>query len=181
MSWTAEELAVLKRAADEGLSSGTIASRLPGKSRNAVIGMLRRGDGKYGRLLGQPVNQARGRATPKTGQPPKRRYKPARTIVPVAPPIAPAASPVEILFASPPCTHFTVPVKEPPAPNLPAPVPITFLDAVMTDRCLHFACDWNAPDGPDMPVCGAERARDVPHTRYCRRHLRSERQPRVAA
>ncbi|MCA0027365.1 MULTISPECIES: GcrA family cell cycle regulator [unclassified Mesorhizobium] len=180
MSWTAEELAVLKRAADEGLSSGTIASRLPGKSRNAVIGMLRRGDGKYGRLLGQPVNQARGRATPMTGQPPKRRYKPARTIVPVAPPIA-AASPVEIHFTSPPCTHFTVPAKVEAPANVAAVVPIPFLQAVMTDCCLHFACSWDAPDGPDMPVCGAERARDVPHTRYCRRHLASERQSRVAA
>lgn len=199
MSWSAEELDVLKRRADEGLSAKRIAEHLPNRSRNAVIGMLRRGDGKYGTLQGQPKNEAIGRATPKTDIPPKRPYRP---VGPAAPSIEvpagadisssrvefsmpwPPTSPVELLFVSPDCVSYSKPaVVEAPVDvaNLPAPLPITFLAAVMTDRCLHYACDWFAPDGPDMPVCGAERAQDVLHTRYCRRHLISQRQPRVAA
>lgn len=178
MSWSAEELAALRNLAGQGLSALQISKRLPGdRSRNAVIGMLRRGKGKYGELKGQPKNQAIGRATPKTEEPPKRKYRPVRPAAIMDPP---PVAPVEILFASPDCVHFS----KPPAieklveivPNLPATLPITFLQAVMTNRCLHYACAPYDPDGPDMPVCGAERAAEPLHTRYCRRHLIAKRQ-----
>ncbi|MER9870246.1 GcrA family cell cycle regulator [Mesorhizobium sp. M0136] len=164
--WSTEDLQALRDLAGQGLSAAQIAASLPGdRSRNAVIGKLKRGKGRLGQLLGQPKNQAIGRATPKTEKPPKRKYRPVRRIV-NAPSIE---APVERLF------------EAEPVANLPATLPMTFLDAVMTNRCLHFACDWFAPGGPDMPVCGAERAQEVLETRYCRRHLLSERQPRVAA
>ncbi|MER8811431.1 GcrA family cell cycle regulator [Mesorhizobium sp. M0965] len=164
-AWTDADLRALRDLAGQGLSALQISKRLPGDhSRNAVIGKLARAKGKFGQLLGQPKNQAIGRATPKTETLPKRKYRPVRRIV-NAPSIE---APVERLF------------KAEPVANLPATLPMTFLDAVMTNRCLHYACDWFAPGGPDMPVCGAERA-DVLETRYCRRHLASERQPRVAA
>ncbi|MER8427797.1 GcrA family cell cycle regulator [Mesorhizobium sp. M1403] len=164
--WSAADLQALRDLAGQGLSAAQIAARLPGDhSRNAVIGKLQRGKGKFGQLLGQPKNQAIGRATPKTETPPKRRYRPVRRVV-AAPSVEPP--PIERLF------------KTEPVANLPATLPITFLAAVMANRCLHYAGDWFAPGVPDMPVCGAERA-DVLETRYCRRHLMSERQPRVAA
>ncbi|MER9182966.1 GcrA family cell cycle regulator [Mesorhizobium sp. M0767] len=154
--WSADDLQALRELAGQGLSAAQIAARLPGeRSRNAVIGKLKRGNGKLGQLRGPRKNQASGRATPKTETPPKRKYRPV---------IVAKASPVEIA----------------PAPaavaNLPATLPITFLQAVMTDRCLHYAGAPYDPDGPDMPVCGAERAAEPLHTRYCRRHLIAKRQ-----
>ncbi|RWB96467.1 MAG: hypothetical protein EOQ56_25420 [Mesorhizobium sp.] len=174
--WTAEELKALHDLAGQGLSALQISKRLPtGRSRNAVIGKLMRGKGKYGQLTGQPKNQAIGRATPKTETPPKRKYRPVRRVTGIAPPIAPA-SPVELLFTSPDCKHFSKPAEVKVVANLPATLPITFLEAVMTDRCLHYAGAPYDPDGPDMPVCGAPRAHDVLETRYCRRHLIAKRQ-----
>ncbi|RWD33909.1 MAG: hypothetical protein EOS34_17225 [Mesorhizobium sp.] len=159
--WTAEELKALHDLAGQGLSALQISKRLPtGRSRNAVIGKLMRGKGKYGQLMGQPKNQAIGRATPKTEQPVKRKYRPVRPVF-KAPPIE---TPVERLF------------EAEPVANLPATLPITFLEAVMTNRCLHYAGNPFDPDGPDMPVCGAARAPDVLETRYCRRHLIAKRQ-----
>ncbi|MER8478407.1 GcrA family cell cycle regulator [Mesorhizobium sp. M1163] len=168
--WSAEDLQMLRDLAGQGLSAAQIAARLPGqRSRNAVIGKLKRGKGTFGALLGQPKNHAIGRATPKTEKPVKRKYHPVRPVMAVTP-----ASPVELLFTSPDCTHFSKPIEV--VPNLPATLPITFLQAVMTDRCLHYAGAPYDPDGPDMPVCGAERAAEPLHTRYCRRHLIAKRQ-----
>lgn len=165
MSWTLQELAILKARAAEGLSAGKIADCLPGKSRNAVIGMLRRGDGLYGALQGRPKNEARGRVAmskadntaAKLKPRPKRDFKGDRAAAKVVP-VEPAPPLVD------------------PVANLPAPLPITFLDAVMKKRCLHYVGDWLSPDGPGMPVCGAERAQNVIETRYCRRHLLAQRQ-----
>ncbi|WP_292487775.1 GcrA family cell cycle regulator [Mesorhizobium sp.] len=174
--WSAADLQALRDLAGQGLSAAQIAARLPGeRSRNAVISKLKRGKGTFGALLGQPKNQAIGRATPKTETPPKRKYRPVRRVTGIAPPIAPA-SPVELLFRSPDCTHFSKPAEVKVVANLPATLPITFLEAVMTDRCLHYAGSPFDPDGPDMPVCGAARARGVLGTRYCRRHLTLQRQ-----
>ena len=65
------------------------------------------------------------------------------------------------------------PADPPAAPNLPALLPITFLQAVMTDRCLYFVGDPFCPDGPDMPVCGGWRAEyGGRENRYCRLHVR---------
>lgn len=215
MRWTAEELAVLKLRAGEGLSAGQIAQFLPGRSRNAVIGMLRRGEGKYGRLLGEPSNRAACAAQAVNHAPARLKPKPVRDFVGK---LAvervteiPAMTPVDILFISPDCPGHARPligaVRSNPeakasedngstaisreeagtavtgdasrarggagtAPsNLPATLPMTFLQAALTDRCLYFVCDWYDPDGPDMPVCGAPRAANVVGTRYCRRHL----------
>ncbi|RUV98287.1 hypothetical protein EOA88_00160 [Mesorhizobium sp. M5C.F.Ca.IN.020.14.1.1] len=160
--WSAADLQALRDLAGQGLSAAQIAARLPGeRSRNAVISKLKRGKGSFGALLGQPKNQAIGRATPKTETPPKRKYRPVRRVIAIAPPIE---APIERLF------------ETEPVANLPATLPITFLEAVMTDRCLHYAGSPFDPDGPDMPVCGAARARDVLGTRYCRLHLIAKRQ-----
>ncbi|MDX8513564.1 GcrA family cell cycle regulator [Mesorhizobium captivum] len=200
MSWTSEELAVLKLRADQGLSAGQIAAYLPDKSRNAVIGMLKRGNGRYGRLQGQPTNHAIGRATRQPPSPSAANGSPAARRALLSTPtrgeealVLPPVSPVEALFVSPPCTHFSraadeiaalgrdpdLVVREIAAErkaieaaeiHLPATLPIAFLDAVMRNRCLYFAGEWQTPDGPDMPVCGAERAAEPIETRYCRRH-----------
>lgn len=52
--------------------------------------------------------------------------------------------------------------------------PVPFLEAVDAGGCLFFAGDPMAPDGPDMPVCGAPRDPDAARdNRYCRYHNRS--------
>lgn len=48
-----------------------------------------------------------------------------------------------------------------------------FAEAMTLDRCLHFVGDWLTPDGPDMPVCGAERSLSAYPIPYCARHARS--------
>jgi hypothetical protein len=202
MSWTAEELAVLKARADEGLSSGQIAAFLPAKSRNAVIGMLKRGEGKYGALLGQPRNQARGRAVaPRVEKAattlkarPARDFKGdralARAKIAKTIPEAKASEDngsiandhVDQVGTAAPGDASRARGGADTAPsNLPAPLPRTFLDAMLAGRCLHYVGDPFGPDGPDMPVCGAERAQNVIETRYCRRHLIGERLARAVA
>jgi hypothetical protein len=54
--------------------------------------------------------------------------------------------------------------------------PTTFLDAVNADRCLYFADNPMSEDGPDMPVCGAERAHEPANTRYCPYHVKRQGQ-----
>lgn len=194
MSWTTAELKVLKLRANEGLSASQIAAYLPGKSRNAVIGMLRRGKGRYGDLKGQPKNHAIGRATPTaTPAPVVLKPKPERDFTghraaqknSVAKASedngrtsargAPMAGEASRLDAGR-TASATSEIKDAtagetaPVSNLPAALPITFLDAVVRHRCLYFAGDWYGADGPDMPVCGAERSAEPLETRYCRRH-----------
>lgn len=66
------------------------------------------------------------------------------------------------------------PIPEPPAHPMP------FSQAVDEERCLWFAGEAYGPNGPDMPVCGGERA-DIPGTRYCLHHLRRQAQDKAAA
>lgn len=54
--------------------------------------------------------------------------------------------------------------------SLPAVLPMTFGEAVDRGRCLWFTCAPMDPSGPDMPVCGAERAVHAPASRYCAHH-----------
>lgn len=162
--WTQADEDRLKDLADGTLSATEIAARLGGVSRNAVIGKIMRGKGQFGRLA--PRARAGERAAASRQRPsgekskrspralPGARDKAAGAVSAPAPAAAPAPSP---------CV---------PLPRAVAPVlrPMSFLEAVMRGRCLFFACDPYAPDGPDMPVCGHERA-ELHNTRYCRRHL----------
>lgn len=167
--WTHAELSRMLALTRQGLSAGQIAARLnhefdTGRSRNAVIGKLMRGNGQFGRLQREP-----GYAPPPATRTPPREPKakpvcrppvPAVALAVPAPLQAPAARPV----------------------NLPAPVPMPFLEAMFADRCLHFVGDPLGPGGPAMPVCGAERAQSAPvHNRYCARHLAGVARPREVA
>ena len=154
--WQEDEVARMRALAGQGMSAGQIAARLKiefgtGRSRSAVVGKIMRGNGQFGRLLG------RSGSAKQTLERPQRRARvetpqPSAAIKPQAVPPRPA----------------------PPVANLPAPLPISFLDAMFSDRCLHFVGDPLGPSGPDMPVCGAERAQFAPaHSRYCARHLAS--------
>lgn len=174
--WTPEIDAQLKALADEGLSASQIAARL-GRSRSSVIGRVFRLNGKVV-LRGQsfrdrPKQQA---SSVKASRSP-RRASPYSS-----PPSAPRS--VTARRAKPPVAPPAGAAPSPAAPALPSALslvlrPMPFLAAVEKNRCLWFACDPFAPGGPDMPVCGHERA-DMPNVRYCPRHLAGQVQERAA-
>ena len=168
----------------EGLSAGQISgllSRLRGAavSRNAIIGLVHRNA-----ALAAIGFERRGpRRTPNSvaPRPAAARSKPTARTDPRPAMAGPSA--VERLFgapAAPGAPGASVAPVAPPGPVAPAaaraerqavaPPPIGFLEAVDRGRCLFFAGDPLGESGPDMPVCGAERAHDLANTRYCRRH-----------
>ncbi len=158
-AWTSEELDVLKLLAAKGLTASQIAARLGnGRSRNAVIGKMERDKiilANARSRLHRPTKTAKPK--PARAKLPSRRSRPGGATSPVATPVASA------------------PIVE--VPNLPATLPMTFVDAMFAGRCLHFVGDPYGVDGPMMPVCGAERAYDdTGQQRFCTRHIRSSRQ-----
>lgn len=145
--WTPDRERLLADLVAGNLSAKTIAASL-GCSRNAVIGKVLRGKGRFGRLSGWSAPGERKR--------PEARRRAAACPAPAMPAARPEPRP-----AMPPL---------PPSASLVL-APITFDRAVDEGRCLYFACDPYAPSGPDMPVCGHERAWDAPPlNRYCARH-----------
>lgn len=140
----------------DGLSGNQIATRFSREfrpvTRNAIMGVLHRN-----KMLKGKGRQATASRPPRVPRAPKA--PPIKTAIrrPPVPSGAAAFNPGYVPLAQ---TASLV------------PLPITFLDAVNANRCLFFATDPFSPDGPDMPVCGAERpmwgSRD---NRYCARHL----------
>lgn len=169
-AWTEPEMARLKELVEKEMSASQIAAALcrefgSGRTRNSVIGKIKRGNGRWGRLA-------------REGRAPNRR--PLRPAVPArSRPVAVSAqSPSPVPVPAPPPQPVDGPVVpvDPPAP-LPATAPMRFIDAVFADRCLHFVGDPLGPDGPDMPVCGAERAQHAHRdNRYCSLHIASGRE-----
>jgi GcrA cell cycle regulator len=170
--WNEERLARLKELAGQGYSAGQIASLLGrefggGVTRNAVVGKLLRGQGRYGSL--QTLTRVPARVS-RTGAATPPKAAPVRHSSASRAAGAPAGRRNDAGLRSKPRPAAVVPV------NLPAPLPIGFFEAVETGRCLHFIGDPMGPGGPDMPVCGAERAQGAPAAnRYCVRHLFSAR------
>lgn len=160
--WTEDMDARLIELMKAGETS-SVAAKALGVTRNAVIGRVRRLQKwgtpiKFGENSGfraKPGSIADQRTKKVRGGTPRKVMRPARAAeVPVAP-VAPVQQTATI--------H-----------TLPATLPKTFMDAVDHNLCLYFIGDPMGPSGPDMPVCGAERAQGVsPNNRYCRRHLRA--------
>lgn len=148
--WPMEDIDMLQRLVGEGLSAGEIGKRM-GRSRNAIIGKIIRMKGGVGRLARSP--SAAGKMA--------RKQTPAVRMARRAQP-----RPVP-----PPKLVFERPQPYQPVANLPATLPIGFLDAVEGKLCLHFVGDPFGPDGPDMPVCGAARSEAAGDVPYCRRHF----------
>jgi GcrA cell cycle regulator len=146
--WPFEDLQRLRQLVADGFSAGQIGEKM-GRSRNAIIGKILRAD--VGKL-------ARSRGKSNGAAPRKQTMKPVKRRIVAPPQLAPA---------------FERPQVYVPATNLPATLPITFLDAVNAKRCLHYVGDPYSPDGPDMPVCGAERSASAGTVPYCRRHFAS--------
>ncbi len=156
-TWSEEEDRYIRQHTQEGFSASEIASALKGRSRNAVLGRidrLRKADIKAGR---DPIVPARRRGS--TGLRKSAKLPSSSSTRTPHLPSKPSASRRERIPALPPVPMICEGV--------------TFLDAVDRERCLHFIGNPYSPDGPDMPVCGAERA-GVLHTRYCAYHLYSQ-------
>jgi GcrA cell cycle regulator len=183
--WNDQSLARLKELAGQGLSAGRIASLLASEfhepvSRNAVIGKLIRGKGRYGRLQQKapwrsqrPEAEAATAARRLCAAPPEPQgaKRPMRGARQNAPSPSPSRLPAVPAVGSTPLPHIREGEER---FALPAPLPIGFFEAVERGRCLHFVGDPMGPGGPDMPVCGAERAHDAPFAnRYCARHRAS--------
>lgn len=154
--YTDQEISAIGQWLRDGLSASKVAEKLSiarrrEVSRNAIIGIVKRNKALreigFTRKAGEqrPGDNPRRAATPERSAPAVARL-PARRI---------ETPSIELVAA--------------PSPQDRMP----FLAAATSSRCLFFACEVFAPDGPDMPVCGGERQT---HTRkpYCEFHLRAE-------
>lgn len=170
--WTQGEMDRLKALAAEGLSSTQIAFRLnaefrTARTRNSIIAKLDRGKGGLGTLSFKSSRAARAMSKPINTKPaPSAKPRAGKAGAPSPHTKAPAVHSDAscILHLSPPCVGFSVPKKTEPVPveNLPAPLPVAFIDALFADTCLHFVGNPMSEDGPTMPVCGAARGAGCP-------------------
>jgi GcrA cell cycle regulator len=159
INWDDARTAALTRLWAEGLSASSIASRLGGVTRNAVIGKAHRlglsgrrtpSEAKAengGRRSGQGVTATAGER-PQSPKPPVRGASPLRPAVKAAPAPAPR------LAAAP----------------SPEPEPET-LRVVLLELKDHM-CRWPVgdPREADFRFCGRRRVEDRP---YCACHLRA--------
>ncbi len=156
-TWSDAEDRYIREQVAEGASAGQIAQAMKGRSRNAILGRihrLRKADGAADR----PTIVASRRPGSVGSRKSAKLPGSSSTRTPHLP-SKPSASRRERVPALPPVPMICEGV--------------TFLDAVDRERCLHFIGNPYSPDGPDMPVCGAERA-GVLKTRYCAYHLYSQ-------
>ncbi|KQU77727.1 hypothetical protein ASD12_18175 [Mesorhizobium sp. Root102] len=144
--WSQAEIETLRRLAGEGFSASQIGAKM-GRGRNSIIGKIHRLHGDGGRLTRPAGNDRPKREAPRRTRPAPRPPKPVLV--------------------------FERPQVYVPCASLPATLPVAFLDAVTAKKCLHFIGDPFGPDGPDMPVCGAERSEAAGTVPYCRRHFNS--------
>lgn len=154
--WTSEEIEMLRKLVGEGLSAGQISKQM-GRTRNAVIGKIMRQKGAVGRLGNAQGGNHGGR--------------PRKQTLPKSHNVARRAPRPRLVFSATPKPAFERPQPYVAATNLPATLPIAFLDAVDARRCLHYMGDPFGADGPDAPVCGAERSAISGLIPYCRRHM----------
>ncbi len=159
--WSGQETDRLREMVREGLSATEIARKLD-RERNSILGKIHRAKGGLGTLA-----RSRPAGTPRNPQPSRAKAIPKARPAPPAP--------------RPPALPRSLPVRREATPHheasLPATLPVSFVEAVDRGRCLHFVGDPLGPDGPEMPVCGAERT--AAHKRYCLRHARSSVVARV--
>lgn len=168
--WNEERVAALRTHCESGLSASQIAALL-GCTRGAVIGKIFRGKGAFGLLLtpeGRPSTRRRDLNSTASGS------NGARGSDPRTPARGTGAAPA----IAAPVTRQNPVAADPVAALVPAPM--AFEEAVDRGRCLFFAGDPLGPNGPDMPVCGNERAGSL-LSRYCARHLVLQMRERIAA
>lgn len=159
--WTEERIAKAARLWAEGLSITAIAKAVGASSRSGVGGIMNRQRARFPRR-GRPGNLCKGGRRPKpAGTRAEQRDRQRANAARAAERRAKAA---EAKAAAAPA----------PQPALPATLPIRFADAVEHGRCLLFIGDPLGPGGPDMPVCGGERAAEPVRGRYCPYHKRSQ-------
>lgn len=183
MRWEPDMIARAAALWKEGLSYTQIADEF-GCTRGSISGITNRHPDKF--PLRKILQRVRTRKEERSSAAPTlRRAVKAGTAIP---PAVPADVSSASRAAGAPAGRAGVPdarsgsrAAPETVSNLPATLPITYLEAVFSDRCLHFAGDPLGRDGPDMPVCGAARADGVLNTRYCRRHLVSQYRVRDAA
>lgn len=192
--YTEAEIAAIGGWLADGLSATQIAAAFGARfrrhvSRNAIIGIVSRnrrlsaigfaGKPRGGRKAGwQPSTPRRGesgRAAAKTARPSATREaggggagRDGGAGAASKDPLSASPRPAPLPTMGGGADGRQVLLR--PAPLPPASPAITFLEAMFSDRCLFFVDRWDAPAGPDMPVCGAARALAPAETRWCPYH-----------
>ena len=152
LDWDDERIALLTRLWTEGLSASSIASRLGGVTRNAVIGKVHR----LGLSTPAPAPKVKrpAKAADVARRRPPSQSRPVKGASPAQKPVArptPAPKPRLVVFPKPEAA--------------PAAARVTLL------QLKDHMCRWpeGDPKTPDFRFCGARRAGDLP---YCARHAR---------
>lgn len=139
-TWTAEQDAMLRQLRAKGLPYSQIAKRMPGYTKNAIIGRAQR----IG--LSSASRAAESTRAQQNIKPHAERQSPVRQGM--------------IRFGGGSLPKSVIPEK-PIAPERPTANPVTLEDR-RADQC-----GWPVNDGGPYLYCGAARAG---HRRYCERH-----------
>lgn len=147
LAWNDERTAQLARFWAAGLSASTIAERLGGVSRNAVIGKLHR----LG--LSQQAAKPKAKAQPSTAA--RKPASPQSLSVQGAQALKPALAPS--------------PAPSPRLAVVPRTKPEAEASGVTLIELKERMCRWpeGDPKTPEFRFCGARRANEGP---YCARH-----------
>lgn len=157
LGWTDEREATLRRLWKDGLSAGKIAEKMPGFTRNAVIGKISR--------LGLTRSPIAQKESSRLAHKNRNAAKPPKPKAPNPKPIR-VAEDASRIYAQP----APVPLpKEPPVKIEPRMVPLVDLKG--------SECKWPIGNGPFL-FCGLPRHGERP---YCAEHARVARSAQAAS
>ncbi|MDO3434357.1 GcrA family cell cycle regulator [Rhizobium sp. CBN3] len=175
--WTDERIDLAERMWKDGKTATAIAARLPGISRNAVLGVMNRHRERFP-LRGAKAGQPKAPRVPKP-----KAEKSAKTAKPSG------GSTLNFRATKPSAMLSSLGVRvQAPKPSSAQPFPhrgaalhggapggILFVD-LTSRQCAWPLTDFGDADGPDMPCCGLpRRGGDQPNSAYCAGHAAASR------
>ncbi|ASS56864.1 GcrA family cell cycle regulator [Rhizobium leguminosarum] len=172
--WTPERLDLAEKLWKDGNSATVIAARLPGISRNAVLGVMNRERARFP-YRGGPAGV--GRNIPMSPKEKVRKVATAKPVQPQKPKWQFEAQKATARLADLGIiARLPKPTAEARFPHRGAVLKGGAPNGVSFSSLSHWQCAWpltnfEDADGPDMPCCGRRRrGEDAPNSAYCAEH-----------